>query len=392
MSGGQSAFACLPRVLDPHHIASVKASTFRCYQQCLRLFVIFLIESGANPGSAAELDLLILQYKASCHLSHSKLEQLIAALEFHLLPLKGLLPYSKRVAKGLCRVTSIRHTLPLLSGPAKLFGVLFVAAGFPCLAIGLVVQCLTGLRPSELLGLREQDVLRPTAACPKFVFRLGVGCGTKVRREQVASLHWGRDPVVARVLQQLLYEAEPESYLFNVSYAQYRGLLARAEAYLGLEKLFTPHSPRAGFATEEFFTGLRRGGHPTKGALGVGTVLQNVPRHCVRLAGSSGFSLTGSGRRAGLQCGAFWRLFPAWYFQVRSWLPPCWTLMASKSQYRPSFLFQPPLLGAGYDLPGRTRQGPHSAEPPRVRQPLVSFKRGRLLRSPPPLCVALRAA
>ena len=73
MSGGQSAFACLPRALDPHHIASVKASTFRCYQQCLRLFVIFLIESGANPGSAAEPDFLTLQYKASCHLSHSKL-------------------------------------------------------------------------------------------------------------------------------------------------------------------------------------------------------------------------------------------------------------------------------------------------------------------------------
>ena len=49
-----------------------------------------------------------------------------------------------------------------------------------------MVQCLTGLRPSELLGLREQDVLRPTAACPKFVLRLGVAA---VQKSDVSKLH-----------------------------------------------------------------------------------------------------------------------------------------------------------------------------------------------------------
>ena len=94
--------------------------------------------------------------------------------------------------------------------------------------------------------------MRPTPECPKFVFRLGVGGGTKVRREQVASLHWDRDPVVSALLWRLLQETFPEGDLFEASYAQYRQLLAQVGTCLGLGVQFTPHSPRAGFATEEF--------------------------------------------------------------------------------------------------------------------------------------------
>ena len=59
-----------------------------------------------------------------------------------------------------------------------------------CLAIGLVVQCLTGLRPSELLGLREQDVLRPADAMGQNELdHGGYGiCLTKVSEAELEAL------------------------------------------------------------------------------------------------------------------------------------------------------------------------------------------------------------
>ena len=139
--------------------------------------------------------------------------------------------------------------------------------------------------------------------------------------------------------------------MFNVSYAQYR-----------VEKLFTPHSPRAGFATEEYsrdcgVADIRQRGRWAS-EKSFNTYLDMVFASQVQAA----FHLRGVGAAQPYSVEHFGDYFPPIFR-----FPPCWTLMASKSQHRPSFfLFQPPLLGAGNALPERTRQGPDSDEPCRV--------------------------
>ena len=184
MSGGQCTLTCLPRHLDAHHCLSVNVSTLKRYRSALSDFVAFLVQRRANPTCGAELDQLVLEFKQEQSLTLSNLELLVASLEFHLPVLKGQLVYTKRASKGLTRTRSIQHTVPLCSEPAKLLALHLTALGKHRIALGLVLQCLTGLRPSDLLGLREQHVFRPTSSCPRFIFRLGVGTGTKVQREQ----------------------------------------------------------------------------------------------------------------------------------------------------------------------------------------------------------------
>ena len=120
----------------------------------------------------------------------------------------------------------------------------------------LVLQTLTGLRPSELLGLRERRILRPTVDCPRFIFRLGVGTGTRAQREQTTYLEWGCDVEVSKLLWRLVHCTHDSDFLFPLSYAQYRALLAQVGEHLQLGVQFAPHSPRAGFATEESVRGV----------------------------------------------------------------------------------------------------------------------------------------
>ena len=115
------------------------------------------------------------------------------------------------------------------------------------------MQTLTGLRPSELLALRERHILRPTVDCPRFIFRLGVGTGTKVQREQTTYLEWGCDVEVSKLLWRLVHCTHDSDFLFPLSYAQYRALLAQVGEHLQLGVQFTPHS---GFATEESVRGV----------------------------------------------------------------------------------------------------------------------------------------
>ena len=122
MSGGQSTLTCLPRHLDVHHCLSVNVSTLKRYRSALSEFVAFLVQRGANPTSGAELDLLVLDFKQEQSLTLSKLELLVASLEFHLPVLKGQLVYTKRASKGLCRTRSIQHTVPFCSEPATALG------------------------------------------------------------------------------------------------------------------------------------------------------------------------------------------------------------------------------------------------------------------------------
>ena len=168
---------------------------------------MFLSAGGHNPSSAAELDLLVIGFKQQNSLTCSALELLIASLELWkvwLIPSELWKLWHVRKAPNI-RCPCVRVQRSCLRYILQLRGT------------RLVLQTLTGLRPSELLGLRERHILRPTVDCPRFIFRLGVGTGTKVQREQTTYLEWGCDVEVSKLLRRLVHCTHDSDFLFPLA-------------------------------------------------------------------------------------------------------------------------------------------------------------------------------
>ena len=80
--------------------------------------------------------------------------------------------------------------------------------------------------------------------------------GTKAKRAQAVIL---RHPLTIDLLRYVVQRPRPGERLFAYSYSTYRKLLTKVESELGLEMGWTPHSPRAGFASESIQDGCRFG-------------------------------------------------------------------------------------------------------------------------------------
>ena len=223
---GCRVFCCLPRRLDRHHAVSVSGTTLARYHKYLQAFVAYLDEQGLNPDLSESLDAALVCYKNHASLKKADLEGTIASLEFHIPQVKGSFVWSKRVISGIVKETPIKHTLPLSHKHAKWLACHMAAKALFRMGVAVVVQTRTGMRPSEVLALREHHILLPTSEKPRFVFRLGAMRSTKVQREQVTFLEWSRDESVARLLWRVVVATKPEERLFPYTYEQYRTVLA----------------------------------------------------------------------------------------------------------------------------------------------------------------------
>ena len=110
------------------------------------------------------------------------------------------------------------------------------------------------MRPGEMLKLRSEHLLFPEEEGHILRERplrvaLGVKTGTKVKREQYVMLD--RSELRLAYALRALKRATPKGLmLFSISYRRYRFLIQTAEAALGIQAHFTPHSPRAGWASD----------------------------------------------------------------------------------------------------------------------------------------------
>ena len=236
-----------PLSLDPDHAKSVKPGTLNRYRGAVQIFLNFLHCEGLKPQTFDELDAMVVYYKQQRLPTRSNFEVLLAALEFFFPHARGQLLWSKRVGKGMAIQQETHHTIPLPLAPAKLLAVLLSSRGLSRLGVGLLVQCLTGLRPSELLQLQKNHVIEEG---DKFIFRLGVKGGTKLKREQCTWLALNRDETVTCIFRRLLHGTDAGQKLWDYSYNEYRLELRSLSRQLGLPFSFTPHSARAGFASE----------------------------------------------------------------------------------------------------------------------------------------------
>ena len=249
------------RLSDPIFLSRVRPKTLAVYKTALQPFTDWALAQNLSLVDPPEWDDALLEFRyAHPKLTKSKFQTLIAALEFFVPTLRRKLDWSHTMVSAWARAMPVRHTVALTSKPGRLLAIHFVVRGWPRLALGMLVQIATGLRPNEMLQLLSDHVILPEeqdviSAVPTIMLVLGVRQGTKTRRMQMSTLPAGTHPL-PEILANCKRATPPGMYMFPYTLSDYRLRLKEVQAHLGIDLGYTPHSPRAGFATEARLQGM----------------------------------------------------------------------------------------------------------------------------------------
>ena len=243
-----------PLGLDPQAQGKVTGATLISYRRAAHMLTSWLLQHGLHPTSATEWDDLIVEWKVHGKPSKTQFTTALAAVEFFFPLYRGKLRWSHAVRSGWEVAHTPQHTVPMLSGLVRLYSIHISAYGSPRMGIGMVLQQKKGFRPSELLGLRAKDLVLPremgSADLPSMIIGLGIRQGTKAKRPQSAVLPCSEDKALTEALENLKELTEAEDRLFPYSLEQYNRCIRKVSNDLNLDIKFTPHSMRAGFASE----------------------------------------------------------------------------------------------------------------------------------------------
>jgi integrase len=131
--------------------------------------------------------------------------------------------------------------------------------GYPRLGVGLICQRASGLRPSEMLKVKQGDVTlsdQITAwAAAGAVVNLGAKTGAKSGRAQCVVVDRSNCPLAHRLWDIVASSTPASQFVFGGhTLAQFQTAVKLVCRKLGKPE-FTAPSPRAGFATEEILKG-----------------------------------------------------------------------------------------------------------------------------------------
>jgi len=244
-----------PRSVDAIQEERVTERTRETYRVHAARFTRWALEMELHPATAEDWDDLLVEYKHSHEkLTRSEFAYTTAAVEFFFPRLRGELRWTHSLLSGWTIHHATKHTVPLGKGPAKLIAIHWGSAGEPRAAVGVVLQACTGLRPMELLKLKPEDIVMPeemggTLENTPMIIALGLKTGTKVKRAQTVRVTQANADVVEAVRR--VRAATPLGHLmFPMSNSTYRLRLQEIEKVFDMKVGWTPHSPRAGFASD----------------------------------------------------------------------------------------------------------------------------------------------
>ena len=248
-----------PLGLDAHAASKVQESTLSVYRKAVLPFTTWLIEEGLTPNSSVQWDDLLVEWKNAKLITKNQFQNTVAAVEFFF-KFHDKLAWSRHVLAGWNIAHVPRHTTPMVASLACLFAIHLSCLGHPRLGIGLLLQQCTGMRPSEMLALLGHHVLFPESCNiptqTQVVIRLGFRTGTKAKREQCCAFDPALRPDLANLLRRLLESTPGDERLFPYNLQQYGRVLKKISKMLQIEHLgLTPHSPRAGFASQASLEG-----------------------------------------------------------------------------------------------------------------------------------------
>ena len=233
----------------------MKDRTYDEYRKTVAAFIRWVDGASLDVADDDALDWALVEYAEYSSVTRAEFGKLLTALRFFRTDLQSGLGAAYAAKAGWSNLVVVRHTVPMLRvfvyGCAQTFGM----RGHSRLAAGLLVQFGAYLRPSELLGLTKRDVVLPEhhahGTKRRCYVLLGMrGRTTKVRREQVAEVCGTLSIAALRWLCR--NAASDDTRLVHETYDEYRKCLLAAAICMGIPQLgFTPHSPRAGAATQD---------------------------------------------------------------------------------------------------------------------------------------------
>ena len=230
--------------------------TIKKYEKSLESFTFYLHRQPEwSSFSSEDIDFLAMEYRTEMDLTKSQHITLVAALEFFIPYLKGKMILCREALKGRSNAEPTKHTVPLTTELALLFGAFMSSKDKQRVGAAMVVQQASGLRPSELLSLQQDHVYVPPDCTQPLTLRLGAVVSTKVKREQFVLLSPYKQPLACALLRKLHAETLVGARLFPFGYSMYNNCFKQCEVHYQLHLGFTAHSPRAGFATSQVIAG-----------------------------------------------------------------------------------------------------------------------------------------
>ena len=243
--------------LDEQQIAKVDPITITRYRKVASLFALWCFSVSIYPEDSESWDMALVEYKNSVDISKANFETLVATLEFVFPRYRRQFLWAKSILKGWNVSHVTRHTVPMTRGPAALFACCMATMGFARLGIALLLQQNQGHRPGETLQLFPDHCILPPEVqhniqpgARYIILNLGVRKGTKAKRPQSTILREDRAPKIFRLLLLLLSITPSGTPLFPYTVETFRKTLKIIEKKFGISFGYTPHSGRAGFASE----------------------------------------------------------------------------------------------------------------------------------------------
>ena len=164
-------------------------------------------------------------------------------------------------SQPIASARSARHFIGLtIIGLAALMAVHFASRRHFRMGVAILLQVKTGMRPGELLRLTPEDFLFPEDQglwdeTTPLVIVLGARSGTKSQRAQVTMLAPG-DTALWYILRAMRNATQPNCYMLPYTMLHYRREIKLVDTGLGLNLGFSPHSARAGYATDMQLQGV----------------------------------------------------------------------------------------------------------------------------------------
>ena len=259
----------IPVRLDPHQEKRVQLETIKSYQSAGADFADWLLLVGWHPTGPDDWDDALIEYKNVMSVRKAKFAHTVSAVEFFFVRYKGHLCLSHTVLAGMSVVEETKHTVPLGYRPAALMATHMVVRIKARMALGMMLQVVTGLRPTEMLHIEAGHISLPSdvGSCLEktpMVIALEPKVGTKVKRPQTVRVT-SKHPELVRLVALCRGATKDNQRMFPYPIEAYRKEIKHLDSFLGFSAGWGPHSPRAGYASDAVLQGtpfeeIREGG------------------------------------------------------------------------------------------------------------------------------------
>jgi hypothetical protein len=206
-----------------------------------------------------ELDASIYDYGKTMSIARSKLQHLITAVERVSPHCKGRLTLGVALVRCLQETHPIKHTTPMPWTACLCMAWWLAVNGHARVGGLLILQWAGAMRPSEVISLSVDDITVSTlpSSVGSIIIKFAAKLRTKVNRPQFIILRPSHAPIAIHIVKAFLSSTRAGCRLTSLSStAQYGRYMKQAMVGLKVPELWTPHSPRAGWASDSILRGI----------------------------------------------------------------------------------------------------------------------------------------